>query len=246
MNSNQIELLNRKKSFENWCVEHGALRGGASDEALSLLRARGFQVFEESSADKVRLEASLFLTRRRAFNNISVSLFYGCASLLVSYAEFLEATSVKEPELPASDNKGKSRDDRESDLLIVAYYLARREYKALKDLHYECMQSAFEDVSSLLETTPDVIRGMVYEYKSYFANGGYEKWHQKAFEETGRKVSEYCDKMDHNELSVLVKEILSEYGWKDESNILGLSGDKKRADQSVLNICNIFDNCRYK
>ena len=255
MENNQIEFLDRKKSFEEWVNQRinattvsEAIRSDSFARSLAYLRANNFPILEQLPPKKARFIASDFLSRKNSLKNISTKFFYECVYTLIAYAEFMEYVAEKGKE-PKTEARKINKEHRKSEDLIIkealtiSYYLALREWKGLKELHYNSYKSAYDDISKRIGCRSDLLRDTKDEFDTYFDNGGYGEVHYtKRFVKVRNEVTASCKDMSEEELTKSVKNILKKYGWEDKNDILGLRENCAYSHAKSNDLVNVFKN----
>src|SRR5665213_2339944 len=109
--------------------------------------------------------------------------------------------------------------------LVVAYYLSRLDKEAITNLGYKTFKEAATDIGQILDVNPNTVKNMRDEFDYHLQNARIG-WRREL---TGSrlKVFQTFQMTDDNELTDIVKEILTNGEWtktdsyKDLLSVLG-------------------------
>jgi hypothetical protein len=101
--------------------------------------------------------------------------------------------------------------------LFVAYYLARFDKIALKNLGYKNWQSSFEDISTKLDVKKLSVRNWRDEFDPLF---GYRVgWNQRPMSQSRTNVALALENLNESEIRAIVEDILSGKIQSDTENL---------------------------
>lgn len=101
--------------------------------------------------------------------------------------------------------------------LFVAYYLARFDKIALKNLGYKNWESSFSDISNKLDVKKHSVRNWRDEFDPLF---GYRAgWYQRPMSPSRTNVALALENLDEPEIRAIVEDILSGKIGKDSENL---------------------------
>lgn len=122
--------------------------------------------------------------------------------------------------------------------LYIAYYLARFDKVALKNLGYKNWESSFEDISDKLGVKKHSVRNWRDEFDPLF---GYRAgWYQRPMSPSRRNVALALENVDESELRLIVEDILTGRIQNDTENLNHLlsiadeNSDKHREISYIL------------
>ena len=117
--------------------------------------------------------------------------------------------------------------------LYVAYYLARFDKIALKNLGYKNWKSSFLDISNKLDVKKHSVRNWRDEFDPLF---GYRAgWHQRPMSPSRTSVALALENLDEPDIRTIVEDILSGKIESDEENLnhlLSIADENLKKDKN--------------
>ena len=107
--------------------------------------------------------------------------------------------------------------DKSREILIVCFYLAKYDRKALENLGYNTFSSAFKDIAKKLNSKPNTINNRRDDFDPLF---NYRAgWHQRELTSTKLSIINNFDHLSEHAFTEIVKDILSKKNSLDLSII---------------------------
>lgn len=102
------------------------------------------------------------------------------------------------------------KQDNKSDVIIVAYYLSRCNFEALKELGFASFTIAFDEIARLMEVKPAYVKNVRDQFDPYFDNGR-AGWYQRPLSVSRKKVMDEYEDYTDEKVGRIVKKLLDTY-----------------------------------
>lgn len=115
--------------------------------------------------------------------------------------------------------------------LVVAYYLSRLDREAVANLGYKSFNEAAEEIGKILDVKPSTIKNMrdEFDYRMQNARIGW----RRELRGSRLKVFHTFQMTDDNELTEIVKEILTNRSWTETDSYKDLKSVLSRGDKGT-------------